>query len=70
MVIFIFIQVLIENYASKHSGDPDQTPYSVVSDLALHCLPMSHKKRARHIWVKNVIILLLIRVPEIWEVDC
>ena len=34
------------------SGDPDQMPYSVASDLGLHCLPMSHKKDARHIWVK------------------
>ena len=35
-----------------NSGDPDQTPHSVVSDLGLHYLPMSHKKDARHIWVK------------------
>ena len=32
-----------------NSGDPD---------LGLHCLPMSHKKDARHIWVTNAIILL------------
>ena len=30
----------------------------MASDLGLHCLPMSHKKDARHIWVKNAIILL------------
>ena len=41
-----------------NSGDPDQTLHSVVSDLGLHCLPMSHKKDARHIWVKKAIILL------------
>ena len=35
-----------------NSGDPDQTPHSVASDLGLHYLPMSHKKVARHIWVK------------------
>ena len=58
MVFFIFIQVLIENYASK-SGDPDQTPHSVASDLGLCYLPMSHIKDARHIWVKNAIILLI-----------
>ena len=40
-----------------NSGDPDQTPHSVGSDLGLHYLPMSHKKDARHIWVKNAIIL-------------
>ena len=43
MVFFIFIQVLIENLQAK-SGDPDQTPHSVASDLGLHYLPMSHKK--------------------------
>ena len=42
-----------------NSGDPDQTPHSVVSDLGLHYLPMSHKKDARHIWVNNAIILLI-----------
>ena len=41
-----------------NSGDPDQTLHSVASDLGLHCLPMSHIKDARHIWVKNAIILL------------
>ena len=28
-------------------------PHSVASDLGLHCLPMSHKKDAWHIWVKS-----------------
>ena len=42
-----------------NSADPDQTPNSVVSDLGLHYLPMSHEKDARHIWVKNAIILLI-----------
>ena len=36
-----------------NSGDPSQTPHSVASDLGIHCLPMSHKKDARHIWVKE-----------------
>ena len=34
-----------------NSGDPDQTPHSVASDLSLHYLPLSHKKNARHVWV-------------------
>ena len=34
-------------------------PHFVDSDLFLHYLPMSHKKNARHIWVKNAIILLI-----------
>ena len=44
MVFFIFIQV--------------QTPHSVASDLGLHYLPMSHKKEARHIWVKMQLFCL------------
>ena len=52
-----------------NSGDPDQTQHSVVSDLSLHYLPMSHKKDARHIWVKKCnYFAYLIRVAEIWEV--
>ena len=42
-----------------NSEDPDQTPHSVASDLGLPYLPMSHIKDARHIWVKNAIILLI-----------
>ena len=49
-----------------NSGDPDQTLHSVALDLGLQYLPMSHKKCARHIWVKNAIISL----AEIWEVYC
>ena len=41
----------------KHSvtngGDPDQMAHSAVSALGLHCLPMSHKKDSRLIWVKS-----------------
>ena len=42
-----------------NSGDPDQAPHSVASDLGLRYLPMSHIKVARNIWVKNAIILLI-----------
>ena len=53
-----------------NSGDPDQMPHSLASDLGLRYLPMSHIKDARHIWVKNCIFFAyLIRVAEIWEVD-
>ena len=38
-----------------NSGVLDQTPLLVVSDLGLYYLPMSHKKDARHIWVKNIL---------------
>ena len=53
-----------------NSGDPDQTPHSVASDLGLRYLPMSHIKDARHIWVKMQFCAYLIRVAEIWEEDC
>ena len=42
-----------------NSGDLDQTPHSLASDLGLRYLPMSNKKDASHIWVKNAIILLI-----------
>ena len=52
------------------SGDSDQTPHSIASDMGLHYLPMSHKKDARHIWVKQCnYFAYLIRIAEIWEVD-
>ena len=46
-----------------NSGDSDQTTHCVASDLGLHYLPMSHKKDAWHIWVKerNYFAYLLIR---------
>ena len=53
-----------------NSGEPDQTPHSVASDLDLHCLPLCHKKGATLILVKMQLFCYLIRVPEIWEVDC
>ena len=36
-----------------NSGEPDQTPRFAASDLVLHCLPMSHEKDARLIWVDD-----------------
>ena len=51
-----------------NSGDLDQAPHSVASDLGLHYLPMFHKKDARHIWVKKQLFCYLIRDPEICEV--
>ena len=52
-------------------GDPDQTSNSVASDLGLHCLPMSSKNGTLGIYgLKMQLFCYLIRVPEIWEVDC
>ena len=53
-----------------NNGDPDQTPHSVASDLGLHYLPMSHKKDARHIWVKMQLFCFSHKSLEIWEVYC
>ena len=53
--IFIFIEILIAN-----SGDPVKMLGFVASDLGLYSLPMSHKKDARHIWVKH---LTLLKIP-------
>ena len=43
-----------------NSGDTDQTPHSVASDLGRHGLPMSHKKDPRHIRVKMQFFYYLI----------
>ena len=43
MLWFIFIHFSIE-LSQANSGDSDQTPCSVASDLGMHCLTMSHKK--------------------------
>ena len=40
-VTFLFYIELI--FMLANSEDPDQTPRFVVSDLGLHCLPMSQK---------------------------
>ena len=34
-----------------NSGDPDQTPRSVASDLGLHCLQITHLGISRLQWV-------------------
>ena len=51
-----------------NSGDPDQTPHSVASDLGLYYLPMSHKKDARHIWVENQLYCLSHKNCRNWEI--
>ena len=66
--ILHFIQILVDTYVSN-SGDPDQTPRSVASDLGLHGLPMFHKKDAWSIGVKEckiVISFLSINLNMFW----
>ena len=42
-----------------NSGYHNQKPPSVASDLSLHYMHMSHKKDARHIWVKKMQLFCL-----------
>ena len=49
---FSFLLKILKKLLFANSGEPDQTPHYVASDLVLHCLLMSHKKDARLIWVK------------------
>ena len=53
----------------SNSGEHDQTPRSVASDLVLHCLPMAHKKEAKLKWVKTTLYQRLFRrhVPSIFS---
>ena len=37
-----------------NSGDPDQTPHSVASDLGLHCLPITLLRVSCLQWVKHI----------------
>ena len=39
-----------------NSEEPDQAARFAASGLVLHCLPMSHKKDARPIWVNPRIL--------------
>ena len=52
----IFLQILIEHFVAN-SGDPDQTRQYAVSDLGMHCLPISRKKDTRLIWVNMLKVL-------------
>ena len=49
--IFSFLLKFQKKLLFADSGKSDQMPRFVASDLVLQCLPMSHKKGARRIWV-------------------
>ena len=51
MVFFIFIQILIENSVSQKWRPTSEVICPAASDLGLHCLPVSHKKETRLMWV-------------------
>ena len=42
---------MVELFAN--SGDPDQMPQNVASDLGLHCLPITLLRVSRLQWVNN-----------------
>ena len=50
--IYIFLEKMVKLFAN--SGDPDQTPRSVASDLGLHCLPITRLWVSRLNWVKHM----------------
>ena len=50
---FFIVFKILENILKANSGDPGQMSRSVASDLGLHCLPLSHKKDVRLIWVDS-----------------
>ena len=56
MVVFIFIQILLEQSESKPypHRDPDQMLHSAVSGLGLYCFPLSDQKEARLISVNQL----------------
>ena len=39
-----------------NSGDPDQMPRSAVSDLGLHCLPITLLQVSRLEWVNRLLL--------------
>ena len=54
-LLLVLLSFIIEiPVFNANSVEPDQTPHSVVSDLGLHCLPMSLFGDARHKWVYNI----------------
>ena len=50
--IFSFLFHFSMKFMSTNRIAPDGTPHFVASHLGIFCLPMSHEKDARLIWVK------------------
>ena len=49
-------------FMSANRIAPDGTPRFALSHLGLFCLPMSHKKDARLVWVNTVDAIILVLV--------
>ena len=43
-----------------NSGDPDQRPQNMASDLGLHCLPVTLLRVSRLQWVKVIVHVIII----------
>ena len=43
-----------------NSGDPDQMPHSVASDLGLHYLPITLLRVSRLQWVKEEYLVIIL----------
>ena len=53
--LFLLLSCFIEiSELNANSINPHQTPYTAVSDLGRHCLPMSLLWDARLIWVNSI----------------
>ena len=52
-MIFLSFYSIFDRTFYKQSVETDQTPRSAMSDLCLYCLPISHKKDFRLIWVNT-----------------
>ena len=57
--MYVFILFLIDIQVSKQ-----WRPWSDAADLGLHCLPMSHKRDAKLIWVKKLASLQMKRTAK------
>ena len=60
---FSFLFNLSMKFMPANRIAPDGTPHFAMSHLGLFCLPMSHKKDARLIWVKLLSVVLHIKQP-------
>ena len=59
--IQIFLRKMVEPFAI--TGDPDQMPHSAVSEMSLHCLPITLLGVSRLQWVKMCKQTLPIKQP-------
>ena len=55
MVFYIFFfSFFFKKHSARKQWRSDQMPHAAESDLYLYCLPVSHRKEARLIWIKDI----------------